>query len=65
MISRGEISMSTKGRSGAEVMEAISQADSIHLVLRDVSFSANSEDGRGWADLRLSRELAIELGLLW
>jgi hypothetical protein len=47
-----------------DVIEAISQPGVIHLELRDVSFSAGSEDGRGWVDLRLSRELAVELGLL-
>jgi hypothetical protein len=64
--------MSTKGPipSGAkhdlyeEVMEAISQPGSIHHVLRDVSFSTDSEHGRGYVDLRLPRKLAIELGLL-
>jgi hypothetical protein len=64
--------MGTKGtiRSGdnyelyEDVIEAISQPGFIHLVLRDVSFSAGSEDGRGWVDLRLSRKQAVELGLL-
>jgi hypothetical protein len=64
--------MSTKGpiRSGAkhdlydEVMEAISQPGSIHHVRTDVSFSADSEHGRGYIDLRLSRDLALELRLL-
>ena len=64
--------MSTKGtiRSGntyelyEDVIEAISQPGFVHLMLRDVSFSGGSEDGRGWVDLRLSRELAVELGLL-
>jgi len=67
-----EIGMSTKGtiRHGdkyelyEDVIEAISEPGFIHLVLRDVSFSAGSGDGRGWVDLRLSRELAIDLGLL-
>jgi hypothetical protein len=66
------MSLSIKGliRSGAkhdlyeEVMEAISQPGSIHHVLRDVSFSTDSEHGRGYVDLRLPRKLAIELRLL-
>jgi hypothetical protein len=67
-----EIGMSTKGtiRHGdtyelyEDVIEAISQPGFVHLVLRDVSFRGGSEDGRGWVNLRLSPELAVELGLL-
>jgi hypothetical protein len=59
--------MSIKG-SGAErsttdeeVIEAIIQPGSIHLVLRDVPFGAGSANGCGYLDLRLLREPAVEL----